>query len=137
VEYNIGILDKYKELIYPSELPLYDDIHIFCHFEIISQNISIDSLANIYKNKFFNCIEYFKINEKVKFGIKILKSEGNEYLNLYYLNEEIFDYNKIIFIKDNIFSPNYINKNYEALFEMIKNEKNKKKMTLKNNYHFS
>ena len=123
VEYNISILDKNKKIISPSDLPLYYDLHIFCHFEIINQNISIYSLANIYENKFFNCIEFFKINEKVKFGIKLLKNESYEYLNLYHFTEETFDYNKNIYKKDDIFSPNYINKSHEILIEMLRKEK--------------
>ena len=134
VEYNFCILDKNKKIISSSDLSLYDNVHIFCHFEISNQKISIDSLANIYENKIFNCIEFFKINDKVKFGIKLLKKGSNEYLHLYHFTEEIFDYNNIIYIKDNIFSPYYIYKNHEALIEMLKNEKLKKKFSLKNNY---
>ena len=134
VEYNVGIFDINKKLISPSDLPLYDDLHIFCHFEIVGQNINIESLANIYKNKYFNCIEYFKINEKLKFGIKILKGDANEFLNLYHFNEEIFDYNNKIYIKDNIFSPYHLNKNHEILIEKIKNEKLNEKINLKDSY---
>ena len=94
VEYNIGIFDENKNLISPSDLPLYDDLHIFCHFDIINKNISIYSIANIYKNKYFNCIEFFKIKEPLKFGIKILNGKTKEYSNIYNFTEKIFDYNR-------------------------------------------
>ena len=42
VEYNICFFDKKKQNISPSDLPLYDDLHIFCHFEVINENINID-----------------------------------------------------------------------------------------------
>ena len=134
VEYKIGFFDKKKEIISPSDLPLYDDLHIFCHFEVINQNISIDSLAYIDKNKFFTCIEFFKIKEKVKFGIKIKKGKNNEYMNLFLFTEEIFEYNKNISINDNIFSPNHIKKNHEILLKMLKTENLKKILRLKSIY---
>lgn len=35
----------------------------------IVNNINFESIANIYQNKYFFCIEYFYIDEKVTFGI--------------------------------------------------------------------
>lgn len=134
VEYNVGFFDKKKKYISPSDLSLYDDLHIFCHFEVVNQNITIDSLAFIFKNKFFKCIEFFKINEKVKFGIKIKKGKNNEYLNLYLFTEEIFEYNKNISINDNIFSPDHLKKNHEVLLQKLKTEKLNKKLRLKSIY---
>ena len=134
VEYNIGFFDKKKKNISPSDLPLYDDLHIFCHFEVVDKNITIDSLAYIYKNKFFTCIEFFKINEKVKFGIKIKKGKNNECLNLYLFTEELFEYNKNISINDKIFSPNHLKKSHEVLLQMLKTEKLSQKLRLKSIY---
>ena len=48
VQYNIGFYDKNNKLILPSNLALYNDLHIIC--SIAFKNKSIDSLANIYKN---------------------------------------------------------------------------------------
>ena len=134
VEYNIGFFDKKKKYISPSDLPLYDDLHIFCHFEVVNKNITIDSLAYIYQNKFFTCIEFFKINEKVKFGIKIIKGKNNECLNLYLFTEELFEYNKNISINDKIFSPNHLKKSHEVLLQMLKTEKLNQKLRLKSIY---
>ena len=134
VEYNFCFFDKKKEIISPSDLPLYDDLHVFCYFEITNKNIYIDSMAFISNNKFFTCIEFFKINEKVKFGIKILKGKTNEYLNLYHFTEEIFEYNKNISINDNIFSPYYIKKSHRVLLQMLKNTKKNQKLRLKSIY---
>ena len=67
------------------------------------------SLANVYKNKYYQCTEFFNIKEKIKIGIKILKyneedkimenykdyfiSKDIEFgsLNKYYKNNNIFD----------------------------------------------
>ena len=134
VEYNIGILDEKKNIISPSDFTLYEDLHIFCYFEVINKNINIISLANIYNNEYFNCIEYFKINEKVKFGIKIVKNEITENVNLFHFTEKIFDYNKFSFINDVMFAPIHINYNHEMLVEMINNETLNKQYRLKSIY---
>ena len=126
---------KKKKNISPSDLPLYDDLHVFCHFEVAKQNVCVDSLAYIHKNKLFTCVEFFKINEKVKFGIKIIKGKNNEYFNLYLFTEEIFDYRKnILSINNKIFSPKDINKSHEVLLQMLKTEKLCKQLRLKSIY---
>lgn len=42
--------------------------------EEIKTQTTIDSFPNIKENKNFNCIEYFRIKEKIKFGINIYKN---------------------------------------------------------------
>ena len=134
VEYNISILNEKENIVFPSDISLYNNFHVFCYFEVINLNVSIVSLANIYNNEYYNCIEFFKIGERIKFGIKILNDEINEYYDLFYFNERKFDLNKFIFINDNIFSPIHINKNHEDLIEMIKNKTLSKKLRLKSIY---
>lgn len=136
VEYSVGIFGENKKLISPSDLPLYEDLHVYCYFGITKQNKHIVSLANIYNNEYFNCIEFCKINERVKFGIQILKSQINQYFNLFHFNESKFDLNNYVFINNNIFSPFLINKNHEVLLKMIKNKNLKKEIyKLKQNYN--
>jgi hypothetical protein len=65
-----------------------------CNIEIKNQNISIDSLANIKINKYFNCIEFFNINERMSFGIKIYNIYNNNdcnYISLF--TDNLVNYN--------------------------------------------
>lgn len=80
IDYNFGFYDKDNNIILPSDLALYNDLHILCNIEFKDNN-SIDSLSNIYKIKFFNCIEFCEFNENIKFGIKIYYN--NNYSKIY------------------------------------------------------
>ena len=71
VEYRIGFYNDNDDLIHPSDLTLYNKLHIVCHYN--ENNNHIYSLANIYNNKYFKCLEFFSLHQKVKFGINILK----------------------------------------------------------------
>ena len=101
VEYNIYFYYKNNTFIIPSDLTLYYDLHLICHIYEIKSNSSIDSLAFIHLNKYFKCIEYININEKLNFGIIIYKpinDSFNEtsYINYtqYFFSDEVFNYNK-------------------------------------------
>ena len=50
-------------------------MNLFCIIKIINKNITINSFPNIYKNKYYGCIEFININEKIKLGIKIYKTK--------------------------------------------------------------
>ena len=73
IEYNIEFYENNTNLILPSDLTLYKNIHIFCHFELNNSNIIINSFPSITNNKNFKCIEFVNIDENIKFGIKIYK----------------------------------------------------------------
>lgn len=76
VEYNIGFYNENNDLVHPSDLTLYNNLHIICYyFENIK--INIYSLPNIYKNKFYKCLEFFNLHEKVIFGINLIKKKDN------------------------------------------------------------
>ena len=70
VEYRFGLYDNNSNLIIPSENRLYKNISIMCHIKVENKNINIESLAGIYKDKYYRCIDFFNINEKINFGIK-------------------------------------------------------------------
>ena len=72
IEYSIGLYDEKENLISPTDASLYYNISLLCNIIIEYYNISIDSLANIKRNKYFNCIEFYNINEKITLGIKII-----------------------------------------------------------------
>ena len=136
IQYNIGFYNKNNNLILPSNLALYNDLHIICSIEF--KNNSIDSLANIYKNKYFNCIEYFKINENIKFGIKIYKNIINkytQYLTIFFFTEKIISYNYLNYIFNDIFDPLFINKYYSLLIKKMNEKKENNKYILKKSYY--
>ena len=72
IKYRIGFFDKNQNLISPSDLVLYKNIQVICYIKIITENSDINSLPNIINNCYYECIDYFNLNEKVKIGIKIL-----------------------------------------------------------------
>ncbi len=73
IEFKVGFYDDNKILVNPSFLTLYNKLNLLCELKIINSNITIYSLPNIYQNGFFDCIEFFNIQEKVRLGIKIIK----------------------------------------------------------------
>lgn len=85
IEFNIGLYDEEENLIPPSDISLYSNISILCNIEILYYDISIDSLANIKSNKYFNCIEFFNMNERIKLGIKIYSIYDNNIYNYFLL----------------------------------------------------
>jgi len=134
MEYNIGFYNVKNNLILPSNLALKKNINIICNI-IISNNKSIDSLANIYKNKYFKCIEFCIINENIKFGIKInMINQNKKYLIIHFFTEKIFNYNNLNYHLNNIFEPIIINNNYNSLFTEIIKKKVNNNLLLKKSY---
>ena len=81
VKYYIKLKDENNIKIKPSDLFLFYNLHMICNLYIIDNDENIYSIANIYENQCFFCIEYINFNEKSKFGIRVYKN--NE------INEEI------------------------------------------------
>ena len=136
LKYKILVFDKNKNIILPSDLSLYNNLHIFCIIKIINKNITINSFPNINKNKYYECIEFININEKIKFGIKINKSkeknENKEVFKYYFFLEKVFNYKKLN-SKNNIsFDPLLLNKEYIRLYKRYSNLKLSKIFRLKN-----
>ena len=127
VEYHIGFYDKNNNLILPSDITLYKNLHIFCNI-VIKDTINIDSLANIYKNTFYNCIEFCEIKEKIEFGLKI--NQNLNYSKIYFFNEKIFNYNNLIYKYNDIFDPLFVIDKYNSLIKNINN----KNLHLKKSY---
>ena len=115
IEYTFSFYDKYNNLILPSDLVLYYYLHIICIIET-NAHYSINSLASIYKDKYFKCIEFFDINEINKLGIEIHQIKGNvKYSTFFFFNEKIYkfsNYINLFYQNDNIFDPIIINDKY-------------------------
>ena len=134
-EYNISFYDEKQNFIPPSDIALYSNISLLCNIEILYNNISIDSMANIKENKYFNCIEYFNLNESIRIGIKIYNIYENIKFNYTLLLTDNFtNYMKISFIIDKMFDSLIINYEHNSLIQNINNNKYKDTAKLKKSY---
>ena len=128
VIYYINIYDKNYNKLKPFLLASLYGISCLCNIYISKTNENIYSFANIYKNKYFFCVEYIKIDEKVYFGIKLFKinliSEEYEYYQKFFFTEKIFNIDKNPSLENNNkFDMNYIYNNYNKLLYKINNFK--------------
>ena len=128
VIYYINIYDKNYNKLKPFLLASLYGISCLCNIYISETNENIYSFANIYKNKYFFCVEYIKIDEKVYFGIKLFKinliSEEYEYYQKFFFTEKIFNIDKNPSLENNNkFDMNYIYNNYNKLLYKINNFK--------------
>ena len=114
---------------------MYNNIHVICHIKSNNNYYGIDSLTNIYQNKYFKCIEFFNLNEKINFGIKVYQiNENIDYFNILFFTDKGFNFHNPIYKNDNIFDPLYINNNYIYLFKRINNKKINETLKLKRSY---
>ena len=135
IEYNFGLFDEKENLILPSDISLFYNISILCNLEIAYYDISIDSLSNIKRNKYFNCIEFFNINERVTIGIKIYNiNENYIYKHISLFTDEFINYNKVKFNIDQKFSSLIINKEFNLLQKNASNKNFNESYKLKNSY---
>ena len=125
VEYYFQFFDKENNIIIPSDLSLYYNLHIFCILK--NSNNIIQSIGNIYKNKYFSCLEFSELNIYSKFEIKIC-SDSSKCLSFYLFDSNFFDYNNFKALKDDIFNFSYINKNFSPF--STKSEKEKDELDL-------
>jgi len=129
-KYYINIYNNNFHLIKPTDLPLLYNIGIFCNFYIFETNENIYSIANIYENKCYYCVEYSKINEHVKFGVKIYKinelGEQIEFNELFFFTDKLFNIAKSKELEDNYkFNFQYLYNKYKTLLVTIKAYKKK------------
>lgn len=116
VEYNIGFYDENNNNIIPSDLTLYHNLNILCHVKKFKKNTNIESLANIYNNQYYNCIEFINMNDKLKFGIIINSQVNNELYIIYLFNDKIINYNNL-YNKYKEYSPLIKNKKSKTLIQ--------------------
>lgn len=131
LEYHIGLYNIYNNLILPSDLSLYNNLSLICDFELKLIDLKIQSIANIYKNKYFKCTEFIKINERANLGFTIYNSKNisdSHSVNLF--TEKIINYN----IKnklERIFDSFLIIDNYLSLIQKINNRRINQNFRLK------
>ena len=138
VKYKIGFFDMNNNLILPSDIALYKNLHIICNIIMTNYNIEINSFPNINNNRYFECNEFYKINKKVKFGIKIYtRTEKNDKIQdyiIYFFSEKIFNFNILLYKKNEVFDPFILIKEYQSLKKRMEDNEINKNLKLKNLY---
>ena len=132
--YNITFYDGNDNIIFPSDLVLYNNYQVICNIKINKTIHSIFSLANIY-NKYFSCIEFFNINENIYFGINVYHiNEKINYSSFDFILGNIINYNNFIHENTKIFDPLFINDEYNALANKLNDRIINKTFKLKKSY---
>jgi CDP-glycerol glycerophosphotransferase (TagB/SpsB family) len=125
VDYTIGVYNEEKYLIYPSDLSLYNDVHVTCFLEIQNDtNITeIYSIPDIHNNNYFKCTEFYNISEKVKFGIKIFHKKDSVIIyNEIFLFPDKIKYN-FYTENDSLFDNKLVEYEYNTLLDRTKDER--------------
>ena len=125
VQYTIDFYYKDDSFIVPSDLTLYNNLHVYCFMNDITNNITILSLANILKNKHYECVEFFKLKGQIFLGILIndTKNNFNTKINLISNLKVILNYYK--YKIDNQFNCESSNQEYLNIIENNDNIDNK------------
>ena len=135
IEYNLEFFEQNDNNIIPSDLALYKGIQVICMLEVNNSKSVIFSFPNIIDNKYFQCIEYFGINEKISAGIKLY--QNTDFIRAYpvrFINEEKFNFNNFYYQNENLFDPFYINQQYIRLAKKINDPIDIETPILKSNY---
>lgn len=94
-------------------------------------------MANIYKNKYFYCIEFFNFNEEINLGIRLYQSKNNKNTNccnINYIMRIEINYNHLKYQNNDLFNPLLINNDYISLCQRIADKSMNKTLKLKISY---
>ena len=114
ISYKIGFFNYNYNIIFPSDLSLYNDLHIYCIINLRNDDIRINSFAYIYNNNYFECIEFFNLNENIKLGFQIYQNIY-KYTHLYFLKLKTNNFNNLNNNKEDLFNSLFIIKNNISL----------------------
>ena len=95
IEFYIGFYDNNNSTIFPSALTLYCNMQIFCHVIKLHNSNNIESLASIYNDTYYKCIEYFNINDTFKLGVIVYNKILNKYNYIFLFDNKIINYNNL------------------------------------------
>ena len=125
VQYTIDFYYKNDSFIVPSDLTLYNNLHVFCLMNNIKKNINIISLANILENRHYECVEFFKYEDKIFLGILINDTQNNFTTKFNLLSDLkiIFNYKYKI---NNQFNCELTNQEYKNIIQNYNNKDKKK-----------
>ena len=142
IKFLVTFLDLEFHIIKPSDLSLLYNLSIFCNFYTFRGHKNIYSFANIHENRDFYCIEYLKVGNHAKFGIKIYnlsdERKESEYNELFFFTDKIINnQNNNLTIQNNYkFDINYFLKN-NILLDKFKSTNENVTSKGENNLFFS
>ena len=135
-EFNMEFFEENENLISPSDLALYKGLQVMCTLEITNPNTIIYSYPHIVDNKYYQCIEYFDINEKITIGIKLYQNiDIIQAYHIKFFTDAKFNYNNFFYQNDIIFEPIYINRQYLNIAKKINENVESENPKLKSNYY--
>ena len=135
VDYYIAFYDQFDNLIIPSDMAFYTNIHLMCNFQIQNTTLNIESMPAIVDDKYHKCVEFFELKEKVKFGVKIYEISENMENNYYYLfNEQRFNFNNESYNNDDYFNPNLIKYEHDILVNNFEDMRINETLKLKKSF---
>ena len=116
LEYCFYFSDQENNLIFPSDLSLYYNLHIFCIFK--SKNFYLQSLGDIHQNNYFCCLEYYKMKSTNQFEVKICK-DSSKCTSINMLENYQFNYNNLKLLNDTKFNCSNINEQHLLLTQKV------------------
>ena len=135
MEYNIQFYEGNDIPITPSDFALYKGLQVICTLEVRNPSSIIYTYPNIIDNKYYQCIEYFDIDEKITIGIKLY--QNIDYLKAFpikFFTELKFNYNNFYYQNENLFDPYFVNNKYINIVQQINKNIDKETPNLKKNY---
>ena len=135
IEYNIQFFEGNDVSISPSDFALYKELQVICTLETFNPPSIIYTYPNIVNNKYYQCIEYFNINEKIVIGIKLY--QNIDYLRAFHIKfftEQKFNYNNFYYQNEDMFEPNYVNNKYINTVQQINKNIERETPNLKKTY---
>lgn len=118
-EFKVDFFDRYNNYIAPSDLTLYNNLHVLCLVKDLIDKTIITSLAYIFENRHFLCLELLNLNVRYNIGIEIIQNNTILEKNLFYF----FSYQKknkyLLNISENKFNFFYMNQDKSKLYEHI------------------
>ena len=114
-------------------MTLYNKLHVLCIIKNLKHKIIITSLANIFENRHFLCLEFLNLKETYQLGIEIIQKDrilvknifyffSHKKYNKYKLNKSQENailcqkFNKNIDIKINLKKTDFLNTNYLRIY---------------------
>lgn len=93
----------------PFDLVLFNNLHVIYIIKNLKENIEINSIPNIYDNKYYKCKEFIKINQTIKFGIIIYQTKEKEIkiesIKKFFFVAIFNNYKRLIEINNEFFDP--------------------------------
>ena len=131
-QFIFGIFDKNKTLISPSDFTLYSRMSVLCFITI--NDTTIYSLPQIIGNQYYECIEYFDIDEIPQFGLHFYPQRSKSFLTLNFNFYKFVNLNDTKHRNDTIFDPDFINNEYNKIAEKTKSKETYRANILKRSY---